>query len=86
MVGTEGTKIFDFDNPRLLEKALSGTAKIISAYWKVLKYLNYFSKILKKYLGRFFWAPILVKRYQNMSGFTGVHTFCLKLEKANIED
>ena len=25
MVGAEGTKIFDFDNPRLLEKALSGT-------------------------------------------------------------
>ena len=24
MVGAEGTKIFDFDNPRLLEKALSG--------------------------------------------------------------
>ena len=24
MVGAEGMKIFDFDNPRLLEKALSG--------------------------------------------------------------
>ena len=25
MVGAEGTKFFDFDNPRLLEKAFSGT-------------------------------------------------------------
>ena len=24
MVGTEGTRMFDFDNPRSLEKALSG--------------------------------------------------------------
>ena len=25
--------------------------------------------MLKKYLGRFFWVPILVKWYQNTSGF-----------------
>ena len=25
MVGAEGTKVFDFDNPRSLEKTLSGT-------------------------------------------------------------
>ena len=30
--------------------------------------------MLKKYyLGGFFWAPIPVKRYQNTSGFAGVH-------------
>ena len=32
--------------------------------------------MLKKYyLGRFFWAPIPVKRYQNLSGFAGVNTY-----------
>ena len=32
MVGNEGTKIFDFDNPTSLEKALSGK----ELHWKLL--------------------------------------------------
>ena len=42
MVGAKGTKTFDFDNPRLLGKALSGTElhrKLLLLY-KVLKVLN----------------------------------------------
>ena len=42
MVGAEGTKIFDFDNPRLLEKALMGK----ELYQKLLL-LTKSTKVLK---------------------------------------
>ena len=51
-MGTEKMKIFDFDNPRLLEKTLSGK----ELHQKLL--LLNFSKMLKKhYLGGLFWHP-----------------------------
>ena len=36
MVGAEGTKLFDFDNPRVLEKALSGK-ELHQNYFYLLK-------------------------------------------------
>ena len=36
MVGDQGMKIFDFDNPRLLEKALSGKELHQMAVYKYL--------------------------------------------------
>ena len=55
MVGTEGTKIFDFDNSRSLEKGLSGNElhrKLLLLTKKVLKLLL---KNVKKILfGRIF--------------------------------
>ena len=61
MVGAEGTKIFDFDNPRSLEKALSGKKlhrKLLLLTKKHYKYWNYFSRMLKKYyLADFFGRP-----------------------------
>ena len=36
MVGAEGTKMFDFDNPRLLQKALPGT-ELHRNYFYLLK-------------------------------------------------
>ena len=46
---------------------------------QVLKLLlKNFEEILDTYLGGFFWAPILQKRYQNMSGFASeVHLVLL---------
>ena len=83
MVGAEGTEIFDFDNSRSLEKALSGKKlhrKLLLLTKKHYKYWNYFSRMLKKYyLGGFFWAPIPHKRYQNTSGFAGDFIFCYML-------
>ena len=61
MMGAEGTKIFDFDNPRSLEKALSGK----ELYRKLLL------KSTKSTKTDFFWALIPHKRYQNTSGFVG---------------
>ena len=72
MVRVEETKNFGFGNPRLLEKALSGTELHRKLLLLTKKYQKYFSKMLKTYyLGRFFWVPIPIKQYQNMSGFAG---------------
>ena len=70
----EGTKNFDFENPldrwkkHFREKnyiEITSTGKSTKT-----RYLaTYFSKILEKYLDRFFWAPIPQKRFQNTSGF-----------------
>ena len=43
--------------------------------------------MLKKYdLGRFFWAPISHKRYQNTSGFIGVEIVASEEHITNIDD
>ena len=56
MVGAEGTKICDFDNPRSVEKTLPGiTSKITSTYKKILKVLKLLLKNVEEILfGRIF--------------------------------
>ena len=65
MVGADGTKIFDFDNPRSLEKALSGK-ELHRNYFYLLKSTKSTKTTSQKCI---FWAPIPHKRYQNTSGF-----------------
>ena len=70
--GAEGTKKFDFDNPLDCWKELFWEKNYIeiTSTSKSTK-TRYFSKILEKYLDRFFWAAIPQRRYQNRPGFAG---------------
>ena len=65
MVGAEGMKIFDFDNPRLLEKALSGKELHRIAVYKYLFTKTISQKCWKNIIwADFFVAPIPHKQYQ----------------------
>ena len=69
MVGAEGKKIFDFDNPTLDRwKRHFREKSYIENYFYLLKSTKSTKLLLKNV------APIPHKRYQNTSGFAAINT------------
>ena len=77
MVGAEGTKNFYFDNPRSLEKALSGTElhRKLLRLTKVLKVLKLLLKNVEEILGRIFSGSPYRSNGIKTRGFAGAFSF-----------